>query len=56
MEKKENIIRMWFNMWIDKKDYGIRKYFLKKQNILKAGDRNIMELAKYWSGFFNGIS
>ena len=29
MEKREEVIRLWFSMWLEKKDLGIEKIFIR---------------------------
>ena len=46
MNEREKIIRLWFDMWLQKKDLGIPEMFSDNAFILKAGDRSIMGLQK----------
>ena len=62
MEKKENIIRMWFNMWIDKKDYGIKEIFSEKIEYIESwgpkyyGTGEILEWFFQWNKLNSCIS
>lgn len=55
MNEREKIIRLWFDMWLQKKDFGISEIFSDNAVILKVGDLNIMDLQKLNIGSMSGI-
>ena len=40
MDNRERIIRLWFDMWLAKKDLGIFNVFLIMPYILKVGGQS----------------
>lgn len=44
MNKREEIISLWFEMWLQKKDLGILRYFRIMLHILKVGGRDMIVL------------
>ena len=59
MEKREEVIKLWFDMWLQKADLGIldilfNLYLLIMRFILKAGVRSIKALKKSSIGLMNG--
>ena len=55
VNEREKIIRLWFDMWLQKKDFGISEIFSDNAVILKVGDLNIMDLQKLNIGSMSGI-
>ena len=60
MDSREEIIRFWFDMWLQKKDLGILDIFSANvqgfmYNISKAGGHSIVARLKSSIGLTNGI-
>lgn len=56
MEKqKENKIRQWFSMWLDRQDTGILELFAPDAVYIESWGRNITAAKKSSCGLRNGI-
>ena len=42
MEKREETIRLWFDMWLKKRDFGILDLFSENAVYTESWGRNIM--------------
>ncbi len=46
MDKREKIIRLWFDMWLQKKDLGIKDIFSADILYIESWGRSSMALPK----------
>ncbi len=55
MNERERTIRLWFDMWLQKKDLGISEIFLDNAVYIESWGPSIMDLQKSNFGSMNGI-
>ena len=46
MEQREKIIKLWFDMWLQKKDLGIEDIFSADTIYIESWGHSIMELPR----------
>lgn len=55
MNKREEIISLWFEMWLQKKDLGIFKIFSNHATYIESWGRDMIVLKKLNFGLMSGI-
>ncbi len=55
MNKREEIISLWFEMWLQKKDLGIFKIFSNNATYIESWGRDMIVLKKLNFGLMSGI-